>query len=81
MSSSELLEILARKSNQALAGGGEQRLAKQRAAGKLSARERMDRLLDTGSFLKKENYHDYLKKSHHRHSDRRWRCPWSQSMH
>ena len=38
MSSSELLEILARKSNQALAGGGEQRLAKQRAAGKLSAR-------------------------------------------
>ena len=50
ISSSELLEILARKSNQALAGGGEQRLAKQRAAGKLSARERIDRLLDTGSF-------------------------------
>jgi propionyl-CoA carboxylase beta chain len=35
----------------ALAGGGAARLEKQHAAGKLSARERIDRLLDTGTFV------------------------------
>jgi len=32
-------------------GGGEEKLAKQREKGKLSARERIDRLLDPGSFV------------------------------
>ncbi len=35
---------------QALLGGGKQRLEKQHASGKLSARERIDLLLDKGSF-------------------------------
>jgi propionyl-CoA carboxylase beta chain len=35
----------------ALAGGGRERIDKQHAAGKLTARERIDLLLDTGSFV------------------------------
>jgi propionyl-CoA carboxylase beta subunit len=56
MGSSELLAILSRKSDQANAGGGETRLAKQHAAGKLSARERIDRLLDSGSFIEIDRF-------------------------
>jgi propionyl-CoA carboxylase beta chain len=36
---------------QALAGGGQDRIDKQHAAGKLTARERIDYLLDRGSFV------------------------------
>ena len=32
-------------------GGGEERIAKQHAAGKLTARERIDLLLDPGTFV------------------------------
>jgi propionyl-CoA carboxylase beta subunit len=56
MGSTELLEFLARKSNQALAGGGDERMAKQHAAGKLSARERIDRLLDKDSFVEMDRF-------------------------
>ncbi|WP_319405609.1 acyl-CoA carboxylase subunit beta [uncultured Desulfosarcina sp.] len=56
MGSNELLEILIQKSNQALAGGGEARMAKQHAAGKLCARERIDRLLDPGSFIEMDRF-------------------------
>jgi propionyl-CoA carboxylase beta chain len=44
------LEALKERSNIAEAGGGAERVAKQHAAGKLSARERIDFLLDEGSF-------------------------------
>src|SRR5580692_11488616 len=44
------LEELRRRHASAEAGGGEERRAKQHAAGKLSARERIDLLLDEGSF-------------------------------
>jgi propionyl-CoA carboxylase beta chain len=40
----------------ALAGGGQARLEKQHAAGKLSARERIDRLLDPGTFVEIGRY-------------------------
>ncbi len=56
MGSSERLDILTQKSAQALAGGGDARMAKQHAAGKLSARERIDRLLDTGSFIEMDRF-------------------------
>ncbi|MEO1082649.1 MAG: acyl-CoA carboxylase subunit beta, partial [Acidobacteriota bacterium] len=42
---------LARRLEAAKAGGGEKRIAKQHAAGKLTARERIDLLLDPGSFV------------------------------
>jgi acetyl-CoA carboxylase carboxyltransferase component len=44
------LDDLARRRSQARAMGGEARLAKHRATGKLDARARVDRLLDPGSF-------------------------------
>ena len=44
------LEQLKKKSALAELGGGEKRLEKQRASGKMTARERIDFLLDEGSF-------------------------------
>ncbi|HNB82472.1 MAG TPA: acyl-CoA carboxylase subunit beta, partial [Chitinophagaceae bacterium] len=44
------LDILAQKTAQALVGGGEQRIAAQHKKGKLSARERLQILLDEHSF-------------------------------
>lgn len=43
-------ETLERAKRRALEGGGEARLARQHARGKLSARERLEVLLDEGSF-------------------------------
>ena len=44
------LEQLKEKSRAAEMGGGEKRLEKQRASGKMTARERIDFFLDEGSF-------------------------------
>jgi propionyl-CoA carboxylase beta chain len=46
----ELVERLARMNAEALAGGGPKAVEKQHARGKLTARERIDALLDPGSF-------------------------------
>ncbi len=45
-----ILEELEKRRAQARAGGGERRIANQHAKGKLTARERLDLLLDEGSF-------------------------------
>src|SRR5476651_1699587 len=45
-----ILEELEKRRAQAVAGGGEWRIAAQHAKGKLSARERIALLLDEGSF-------------------------------
>ncbi len=45
-----ILEELERRRSQARAGGGERRIQAQHAKGKLSARERIELLLDEGSF-------------------------------
>ena len=42
---------LANKREQALEGGGEKRVAKQHAQGKYTARERIEKILDEGSFV------------------------------
>jgi len=47
----EALARLAAREAQARAGGGADRLAEQRKAGKLTARERIEQLLDRGSFV------------------------------
>jgi propionyl-CoA carboxylase beta subunit len=44
------LEVLKERSRQAEAGGGSDRVEKQHAAGKMTARERIDFLLDEGTF-------------------------------
>jgi len=46
----EKKQILQEKNQAALRGGGEERIQKQHAKGKLTARERLDLLLDEGSF-------------------------------
>jgi propionyl-CoA carboxylase beta chain len=43
-------EELKKKNSEALLGGGEKRIEQQHAKGKLTARERLDLLLDAGSF-------------------------------
>ncbi|MBC8167504.1 MAG: methylmalonyl-CoA carboxyltransferase, partial [Bryobacteraceae bacterium] len=49
MAHDPLVELRKRHAN-AEAGGGEQRRSRQHAEGKLSARERIDLLLDEGTF-------------------------------
>ena len=51
MSIERKLLDLANRRDQALAGGGEKRIAKQHASGKYSARERLARILDECSFV------------------------------
>lgn len=56
MESSNLLLKLEEKNNAALAGGGEERIKKQHKAGKLTARERIDKLLDPGTFAELDRF-------------------------
>ncbi|MBM3323227.1 methylmalonyl-CoA carboxyltransferase [candidate division WOR-3 bacterium] len=46
-----VLDELKKRNDAARAGGGKEAVAKQHAAGKLTARERLDLLLDKGSFV------------------------------
>src|SRR5881296_2839092 len=52
----ENLAELERRNREALLGGGEERLAKRQAEGKLTARERIDQLLDPGSFVELDRF-------------------------
>src|SRR5690242_2109231 len=56
MSMTDKLELLERRRAEAELGGGEKRLAAQHAKGKLSARERLDVLLDDGSFVELDRF-------------------------
>jgi propionyl-CoA carboxylase beta chain len=47
---------LERRDHEALLGGGEERVKRQHAEGKLSARERLDILLDPGSFVETDRF-------------------------
>ena len=51
MSIEEKLKKLEEMNETALLGGGEARIERQHAAGKLTARERIDQLFDPGSFV------------------------------
>jgi propionyl-CoA carboxylase beta chain len=52
----EKLELLERRGAEAELGGGHARLAAQHEKGKLSARERLDLLLDDGSFVELDRF-------------------------
>ncbi len=56
MTSRDRLAELNARSAAALKGAGPERLAKQHAKGKLSARERLDLLLDRGSFVELDRF-------------------------
>lgn len=50
------LQDLERKNEQAMQGGGSARLAKHKQGGRLTARERLDILLDPGSFVEMDRF-------------------------
>ena len=50
MDIAEKIKELERRNTEAELGGGQERIDKQHAKGKMTARERIDYLLDTGSF-------------------------------
>jgi propionyl-CoA carboxylase beta chain len=52
----ENLEELARRSSEAEVGGGEERIRKQHESGKLTARERIEVLLDPGTFVEVDKF-------------------------
>jgi propionyl-CoA carboxylase beta chain len=52
----EKLDELERRTREALLGGGEERIRRRHAEGRLTARERVDRLLDPGSFVELDRF-------------------------
>src|SRR5258705_3307739 len=56
MSASDRFEELRRRNAQAELGGGEERIRRQHKAGKKTARERLELLLDPGSFLEIDRF-------------------------
>jgi propionyl-CoA carboxylase beta chain len=56
MSADERFEELRRRHDQAELGGGEERIRRQHKAGKKTARERLELLLDPGSFLELDRF-------------------------
>src|SRR6476660_9996715 len=56
MTMREKLELLGRRIAEAELGGGAARLKAQHRKGKLSARERLDLLLDEGSFVEMDRF-------------------------
>jgi propionyl-CoA carboxylase beta chain len=56
MESKELLEKLEEKNQKAMEGGGPDRIKKQHDSGKLTARERIDKLLDEGTFVELDRF-------------------------
>ncbi len=56
MEQSETLEKLQKKQSQALLGGGTDKIQKQHESGKLTARERIGRLLDDGTFVEMDRF-------------------------
>ncbi len=55
-SNREMFDILKKKNDEAELGGGADRIAAQHKAGKLTARERIDFLLDPGSFVEMDRF-------------------------
>ena len=56
MDSDEMRADLDRKDQEALVGGGRDRIKKQHESGKLTARERLDFLLDKGTFVELDRF-------------------------
>lgn len=56
MSREEKLAKLASKREKVLMGGGQKRIDKQHKSGKLTARERIEKLLDEGSFIELDQF-------------------------
>ena len=56
MSMREKLELLQQKRSESEQGGGTERIATQHSKGKMTARERLDVLLDPGTFVELDRF-------------------------
>ena len=56
MSTQKRIEDLRKRSEKVMAGGGPKRIEKQHASGKLTARERVEKLLDQGTFVELDRF-------------------------
>ena len=56
LTTAERIKSLEQKNDQALTGGGVDKLAKHKQGGRLTARERLDILLDPGSFVEMDRF-------------------------
>ena len=56
MTTAEKIDLLESKNKKILDQGGEKAIAKQHALGKMTARERIDKLLDSGTFRELDRY-------------------------
>ena len=56
MSTQERIEKMLKLSEHIMQAGGEKRIEKQHASGKLTARERINLLLDQGSFVELDRF-------------------------
>lgn len=56
MSTQKRIEDMRKRTEKVLAAGGPKRVEKQHAAGKLTARERIEKLLDPGSFVELDRF-------------------------
>ena len=52
----EKIELMNAKKAHILQGGGEKRIEKQHAKGKMTARERLEKLFDEGSFIELDQF-------------------------
>ena len=52
----EKIQLLKQKQKDVLLGGGEKRIEKQHQSGKLTARERIEKLLDPGTFVELDQF-------------------------
>ena len=52
----EKIEHMQSQAEKIIAGGGKKRVQKQHEAGKLTARERIEKLLDPGSFVELDRF-------------------------
>ena len=56
MSTLKRIEDMKARSAKIIAGGGPKRVEKQHASGKLTARERIEKLLDAGTFVELDRF-------------------------
>ena len=56
MTTQDRIKDLDQRNEGAMAGGGSQKIAKHKQGGRLTARERLDILLDPGSFVEMDRF-------------------------
>ena len=74
------IDLLYEKKDRIAAGGGEKRIAKQHDSGKLTARERLNYLLDQGSFVELDAFVESRYDAKARRISPLWAVRWAKCM-